>query len=478
MPQVGLQVIDDDSRPGGGYARLIFEGQADQAGQSVTVTLRRGGDSDPWLGPRGWQPGEHAFKPAAVEAEGGDLVVVVGPEVVAHIETFTTVQATLPELQLSGVASWEATPSYVPEARAAEAPAVTPATPPPPSAPPQRLRVPFSLRADGLVELQLPEGDLGGVELPREVKEGDAVLGVEYASLRKVFHGELDIDPAAAAARVLPGAGGPPREINFTVDPSGAVALQGEPGYSETLTAGQPAFGVDAAALAAAQSGVITLDPETVTGQIVAPKEDEKVDETEPLPPPEKKSWLPWALIAVALLIAAGAGYWYVSQEETPVVENGEDDQQQDGEQQAEEDQPADEGQQEESGEAEQDAEEETAEPTPDELYELGVAAHEAGRNDEARTLLRQAERAGHGPAALYMAQQIDSLDFTPGLFTDFDDIEALRLYGVACRQGAAGAAEGVAQLKAELEARSGQGDIIAGEIVRGPLTQAMEACP
>ena len=39
-------------------------------------------------------------------------------------------------------------------------------------------------------------------------------------------------------------------------------------------------------------------------------------------------------------------------------------------------------------------------------------------------------------------------------------------------------AAEGVAKLKTELEARSGQGDIIAGEIVRGPLTQAMEACP
>jgi len=228
MPQVGLQVIDDDSRPGGGYARLIFEGQADQADQNVTVTLRRGGDSDPWLGPRGWQPGEHAFQPAAVEAEGSDLVVVVGPEVVGHIETFTTVQATLPELQLSGVASWEATPSYVPEERPAEA---APAAEPPPSAappaaPPQRLRVPFSLRADGTIELHAPDDDdLGGISLPSQVKEGEEVLGIDYASLRRAFHGELDIDTAAAAARVLPGAGGPPREISFAVAPSGAVTL-------------------------------------------------------------------------------------------------------------------------------------------------------------------------------------------------------------------------------------------------------------
>lgn len=461
MPQVGLQVIDDDSRPGGGYARLIFEGQADRAGPKVTVTLRRGGDSDPWLGPRGWQPGEHAFEPAAVETEGGDLVVVVGPEVVGHIETFTTVQAALPEFELSGVASWEATPSYVPEERAATSSAPTP---PAASPPPQRLRVPFSLRADGSVELRLPDGGLGGVGLPSRLREGEAVLGVDYAALRRAFHGELDIDPAAGAARVLPGAGGPPREIGFTVDPTGAVTLQGDPGYSESLAAGQPAFGVDAAALAAAETGVIALEGEMLTGRLVPPSEDDaggKAGGDAEAPPPAKKSWLPWALAVVLLVAAAGAGYWYLGREGEV-----EDDRR------AEQDRPED------GGDEAPDDREEAAEPTPDELYRQGVATHEAGRDDEARDLLRRAERAGHGPAALYLAQQIDSLDFVPGLFNGPDDIEALRLYTMACREGTAGASEGIASLKSDLEARSGRGDIIAGEIVRGPLKEAVEACP
>lgn len=74
----------DRNRPLG-HARILVSGLPAGAGIE-SFRLRREGYAANDLGPQGWQVGEAALRPAAVETEAGALVLVVGPALTRHVE--------------------------------------------------------------------------------------------------------------------------------------------------------------------------------------------------------------------------------------------------------------------------------------------------------------------------------------------------------------------------------------------------------
>ncbi len=67
-----------------GHARITIAG----AGRTpeVPIRIRRDGWDTGVLGPQGWQAGDTLLRPAICRAEGGDLVMVMGPEVTRHLD--------------------------------------------------------------------------------------------------------------------------------------------------------------------------------------------------------------------------------------------------------------------------------------------------------------------------------------------------------------------------------------------------------
>lgn len=446
MQRIALSIEDDDSRSGGGFARLIFAVDRRPTPSSLIVTFKRGVDADPWLGPSGWQASEHAFRALSVSADSRELSLVVGPEVVNQVEAFTSIMAHLPELELYGVATWEATPGF--------------AVAPPPAPEPEPQEVPFQLLPGGAIAFQPAAEDLGELTPPARMQPGGSHLGIDYAELRQAFQGRLEIDPKTRTARLLKGPGKPPQRISFSITGSGGLLLKGgdlHP-YKAHLEAGETLFGLESAPLVTMGQGLVELDPETLTARLVeAPKVEEPPAAADPA---KKRRWL--LPLLVFLLIAGGtaAGLYLVDKGErktakTPTEEKG------------------------------STASNTTPKPSPKELYSKGQTALKAGKFDEARPLLRQAEAAGNREASLLLAQTIDSLDFKAGLFAAADDIEALRLYGKACKAGedparptvVAAAKKDLTALAEALKIKADQGDAIAADTLRGPLEEAKELC-
>lgn len=446
MQRVALTIEDDDTRSGGGFARLLFAIDRKPAPAQLKVTFKRGGEAEPWLGPSGWQASEHAFKALSVSTEPQGLSLVVGPEVVNQIEAFTSVMASLPELEVYGVATWEATPGF------------SVAPPPPPE--PEVQEVAFQLLPGGAIAFQAAAEDLGDLTPPARMEPGGAHLGIGYDELRQAFQGRLEIDPKDGSARLLQGPGEPPGRIAFSATANGGLLLKGElHPYKAHLDPGETLFGLESAPLAAMGKGLVDLDPETLTARLV---EEPKTDE----PPPPEPRKLRWLLpLIVFLLIAGGtaAALVFLDKEETQQAEA--EPEEQEPEEKATPSKP-------------------TA-PTPKELFAKGQSALQAGKFDEARPLLRQAEAAGNREAALLLAQRVDSLGFEAGLFAAPDDIEALRLYGKACAAGEdseratvlTAAKKDLGALGEALKIKADQGDAIAADTLRGPFKEAEELC-
>ncbi len=427
MERVELIIEDDDSRTGGGFARLLFAVERSPPPAGLQVALRRGGEADPWLGPSGWQASEHLFRSHAVAAEAQGLCVIVGPEVVNLVEAFTSIMVSLPEFGVYGVATWETTPGF--------------AIAPPPARVRAPLEVPFQLQPGGSIAFLASPEDLGDFAPPDRLEPGQGHLGIAYDALHRTFQGRLEIHPETGEARVLVGPGKPPRRIAFSAIGDGGLLLKGgdlHP-YEAHLAAGERLFGLESAPLAAMGQGLVELDPETLTAQLIA------APGMPPPPPietaPKRHRWL--APLIVFLLVAGGTAAGLYLNKTTP-------------------------------------------KPSPKELYGKGLAAFQAGRFDEARPLLRQAaEVGGNREAALLLAQAIDSLNFEAGLFTAADDTEALRLYSMACAPGdeaartqvLPAAKEGLTALDQVLKAKADKGDAVAGDVLRGFFKEAEELC-
>ncbi len=446
MERVDLRIEDDDSRSGGGFARLIFAIDQRPAPASLSVTIKRGGEADPWLGPSGWQASDHAFRALSVSAEPEGLCLVVGPEVVNQVEAFTSVMASLPDLGAYGVATWEATPGF----------AVAPEPDPDP------VEVAFQLLPGGAIAFQPPAEDLGDLAPPARLEPGGSHLGIDYDDLRRAFQGRLEIDPKSKQARLLQGPGRPPERISFSATGNGGLLLKGgdlHP-YKAHLEAGETIFGLESAPLVAMGQGLVELDPETLTARLV----EDKTPTPAPPPPPTPSKKRGWILpLLVFLLVAGGTAAALVIMDKEP-------QQKQQAKEEDEKD-PSD--------------NKTTPKPGPKDLFSKGQTAFSAGKFDEARPLLRQAEAAGSREASLLLAQAIDSLGFETGLFAAADDIEALRLYGKACAKGedperagvVATAKEDLKTLGEALKTKADKGDPIAADTLRGPFKEAEELC-
>ncbi|SMF66208.1 hypothetical protein SAMN06265365_1266 [Tistlia consotensis] len=103
---MAIEILDDETRPSGGYALLRLPGRAAAGQRPLSVSIRRFRQSDACLGPRGWQSGEHAFRPVAQRTEGRDLVLVLGPQIVNVVEEYDPVALRIPELDVEEALRW------------------------------------------------------------------------------------------------------------------------------------------------------------------------------------------------------------------------------------------------------------------------------------------------------------------------------------------------------------------------------------
>ena len=73
-------------------AMLRFLGVGAPPAPGLTVAVWCTDPAAPWLGPHGWQSTEHYFRPESAEAQGQNLVLVVGREIVDNMADFTVVE--------------------------------------------------------------------------------------------------------------------------------------------------------------------------------------------------------------------------------------------------------------------------------------------------------------------------------------------------------------------------------------------------
>ncbi len=113
-----------------GIAQLRVTGAA-AAAPGALLRIRREGWDHGILGPNGWQGEDALLQPDQAEAEGGDLVMLVGWDVCSHLEAGTYMIA-VPQAGIDEAVSW---PDIRP-VRATARPRPAPAVAPPPLAPP------------------------------------------------------------------------------------------------------------------------------------------------------------------------------------------------------------------------------------------------------------------------------------------------------------------------------------------------------
>jgi hypothetical protein len=97
--EITITAQDDLTREQG-HARLVIGGlsgvDASQLSvQSTTFSLRRSGFTEPNLSDSGWQVAEISLQPVAIEFDSGNVVLVVGPNIVEAIEPFSTLSFSL-----------------------------------------------------------------------------------------------------------------------------------------------------------------------------------------------------------------------------------------------------------------------------------------------------------------------------------------------------------------------------------------------
>ena len=138
QPGLNLEIQEDfDSDPG--HARIRLVGVTNVQGK-MGFSLKRLMGEPPYLGAGGWQFDRCHLEPQAVLTEG-DVVLLVGPEVVDHLAFNTPIELELPDLGLKGEANW---PDIAPSPggpgigtvlRYSDDPPPAPPTAPPPAPP-------------------------------------------------------------------------------------------------------------------------------------------------------------------------------------------------------------------------------------------------------------------------------------------------------------------------------------------------------
>ncbi|MCF8479928.1 MAG: hypothetical protein K9H25_05815 [Rhodospirillum sp.] len=106
MRAISMSLEEDFSYAEGGVAGLRLMGGDIFPGTPVDVVIRRATNTDPFLGPRGWQSSEFRWRSGNSRAEGTDVIVPLGPLVGSWLEDYTPLEFDLPGLDLQGSAVW------------------------------------------------------------------------------------------------------------------------------------------------------------------------------------------------------------------------------------------------------------------------------------------------------------------------------------------------------------------------------------
>lgn len=392
-------IEDDDSRPDGGYARVVLVGQGRAvAAGDIRIFFQKFQGSDPCLGRRGWQAAEFGFQPRDVDTVGEDLVLIVGPEVVNQIEEDSAIRVRVPAFGIVGDLRWPAT-----------------------------LRP-----TGGLPPLDDGETDDGAFSDPVEPPEPTSEPVPEPTPVVET----IPPPPPAGATEPSPEPEAPPEGKRWPSPLMWALTV--------LLSGGLLA----AAILFLTEEQVVPTDartielPESVEPPATSEEEPDEAPEPEPEPEPE------------------------IEPEPEPAPES---------EDSAEAD-----------GSAESDADTannvagDDAAAGLDAVHQAALDALENENFDMARTLLRQAARAGHVPSMLLFAQLLDRIDFESGVAPAPEDGEALELYREACasspdvREQALG---DVTALSAALEAAADRSDDLARLALDNDVPAALAAC-
>ena len=198
MRPVTVELADADAGAGG-RAMLRFLGVGAPPAPGLTVAVWCTDPAAPWLGPHGWQSTEHYFRPESAEAQGQDVVLVVGREIVDNIADFTVVEIQLPEQGVRGAVSWQdVTRGYAPEN--ATGPRAKPVTethsappPPPPPPPPASLKLAFDATPSRRIVLRPMGAVPPGMKVPESLGPDDRLGGLAFAELAQRFQGRAEL---------------------------------------------------------------------------------------------------------------------------------------------------------------------------------------------------------------------------------------------------------------------------------------------
>ena len=130
---VAIDVYIDEEVARPGYARIIVA-NARAAGEEARFRLQRlDREQNTYLGPKGWQSGAADLTPWKADADGLDLVLFVGPEVVDAVPNDIPVEISVVGADVHGVVYWPDLPtSSVASGQDFGATPVRPAPPPRP----------------------------------------------------------------------------------------------------------------------------------------------------------------------------------------------------------------------------------------------------------------------------------------------------------------------------------------------------------
>jgi hypothetical protein len=258
---VAVELADADAGAGG-RAMLRFLGVGAPPAPGLTVAVWCTDPAAPWLGPHGWQSTEHYFRPESAEAQGQDVVLVVGREIVDNIADFTVVEIQLPEQDVHGAVSWQdVARSYAPEVTAARARPVTEThsapPPPPPPPPPASLKLTFDATPARRIVLRPMGAVPAGMKVAESIGPDDRLGGLAFAELAQRFQGRAELIQDGTARVLEASPAGAPQRLRFGAEPGGALALEGQEGhpYRAHVEAGQPVFGIGRDALDMAREG-------------------------------------------------------------------------------------------------------------------------------------------------------------------------------------------------------------------------------
>ncbi|MEE2950489.1 MAG: hypothetical protein VYD57_04435 [Pseudomonadota bacterium] len=425
MSDASLRLIDGDPLAGG-KARLIVEPAPTSLPDPVLVTISRGTQRLPFLGPKGWQATEHGFVAQRETSGDNRLSLLLGSAVVDNpaLRDYDILEIALRDTGLSGRVVWEGITRSV-----AISPVSEPPAPPEPSPPPPPHPTPPPSKPIEVIDARM-EGDDLAIVLSNVVEatsgETPVLVSQETENGRQFLSESSGWTHDGTSPMLMASVSATDTGVTLTLTPQANAHLR--PG--QTIRLEFPQWHRHTTVEIGIREGAAPPPP--------------------PPPSPKDRRWLLWAsLVGLGLAILIAIVWWFFFWEDEAVVSPP---------------QP----------------------PSPppaqqfmegEEAYNRGVEAFQAENCDLARQELQASIGADYGPAYLFWAEHQDSADFSSCLTETSNDVDALDNYEKACLANADGAKAAFDTFVSHLEAERDRNSPTAGTLLRLKVPKVREAC-